>query len=189
MMLGVLVSGLLSAPGRSLRPSIAGAVVIWALYGGLLCSAAPYETAKWIGANYTPAYAVNQVQFWHDFRPDVVERELSAAKKHFGITSVRVYLHTVNFREEKESSLARIETFLQICDRHGITPGFTFFDDCHRHEGIYLDRPTEPVKGYHNGRWAACPQDRERTEEAVGNLDAVALRHSGCTRTVYNFMV
>jgi hypothetical protein len=37
-----------------------------------------------------------------------------------------------------------------------------FFDDCHRHDGIYLDRPTEPVKGYHNGRWAACPQDRER---------------------------
>ena len=22
-----------------------------------------------VGANYTPAYAVNQIQFWHDFRP------------------------------------------------------------------------------------------------------------------------
>ncbi len=22
-----------------------------------------------VGSNYTPAYAVNQVQFWHDFRP------------------------------------------------------------------------------------------------------------------------
>jgi len=124
-----------------------------------------YDTSTWVGANYTAAYAVNQVQFWHDFRPDVVERELSAAKKYFGITTLRVYLHNVNFDEEKEVFLPNIESFLKICDRHGIRPGFTFFDDCHRHEGIFLDKPTEPVKGYHNGRWAACPQDRERTEE------------------------
>ena len=26
-------------------------------------------------------YAVNQVQFWHDFRPEVVEKELAALKK------------------------------------------------------------------------------------------------------------
>ena len=128
----------------------------------------PVQTANWVGSNYTPAYAVNQVQFWHDFRPEVVEKELASAKKYFGITSLRVYLHNINFDEEKETFLRNIETFLQICDRHKIKPGFTFFDDCHRHEGIFLDKPTEPVKGYHNGRWAACPQDRERTEE---NLD------------------
>jgi hypothetical protein len=127
-----------------------------------LCDAAPHQTAGWVGANYTPAYAVNQVQFWHDFRPDVVERELAAAKKYFGITTLRVYLHNINFDEEKDTFLANIETFLQICDRHGIKPGFTFFDDCHRHDGIFLDEPTEPIKGYHNGRWAACPQDRDR---------------------------
>jgi hypothetical protein len=40
-----------------------------------------------IGTNYTPAYAVNQVQFWHDFRADVVERELAAAVKYFGIST------------------------------------------------------------------------------------------------------
>jgi endo-1,4-beta-mannosidase len=124
-----------------------------------------YDTSTWVGANYTPAYAVNQVQFWHDFRPDVVERDLAAAERYFGITTLRVYLHNINFDEEKDVFLANIESFLKICNRHGIKPGFTFFDDCHRHEGIFLDKPTEPVKGYHNGRWAACPQDRERTEE------------------------
>jgi len=45
-----------------------------------------------VGANYTPAYAVNQVQFWHDFRPEVVDRELAAAREHFGISTLRVYL-------------------------------------------------------------------------------------------------
>ena len=132
---------------------------------GPLCAAGPYQTAEWVGTNYTPAYAVNQVQFWHDFRPEIVDRELSAAKQYFGITTLRVYLHNINFDEERDAFLRNIETFLQICERHKIKPGFTFFDDCHRHEDIFLEEPTEPVKGYHNGRWAACPQDRERTDE------------------------
>ncbi len=123
---------------------------------------APRQTAGWVGSNYTPAYACNQVQFWHDFRPDVVERELAAAKKYFGITSLRVYLHNINFDKERETFLSNLETFLKICHQHEIRPGFVFFDDCHRHEDIFLNKPTEPVKGWHNGRWAACPQDRDR---------------------------
>ena len=120
------------------------------------------------GANYTPAYAVNQVQFWHDFRPEVVENELAAAQRYFGIASLRVFLHNINFDEEKQVLLANIEKFLTICERHGIRPGFVFFDDCHREEGIFLDKPTAPVKGFHNGRWAWCPQKRERDP---GNLE------------------
>jgi hypothetical protein len=136
------------------------------------CYAAPYQTADWVGSNYTAAYAVNQVQFWHDFRPDVVDRELTAARKHLGITTLRVYLHNINFDEEKETFLANIEKFLQICDKHDIKPGFVFFDSCHRSKGIFLDKPTKPVKGYHNGRWAACPQERHRTEEQMPKLKA-----------------
>jgi len=128
----------------------------------LPAQAKPHQTADWIGANYTPAYACNQVQFWHDFRPAVVEAELTAARKHFGITSLRVYLHSINFEEDRETFFKNLETFLEICDRHEIRPGFCFFDDCHRHKDIFLDRPTEPIKSYHNGRWAACPQDRDR---------------------------
>jgi hypothetical protein len=116
-----------------------------------------------VGANYTPAYAVNQVQFWHDFRAEVVEKELAAAQKYFGIKTLRVYLHNINFDEEKDVFLANIEKFLQLCEKYGIKPGFVFFDDCHRKEGIYLDRPTEPIKGYHNGRWAWCPQELKNT--------------------------
>ena len=117
-----------------------------------------------IGSNYTPAYAVNQVQFWHDFRPDVVDKELAAARKYFGISTLRVYLHDINFFEEKKVLMANLETFLTICAKHGIRPGFVFFDGCHRHEGIYLDRPTEPIAGFHNGRWAQSPQARDIDE-------------------------
>ncbi len=121
-----------------------------------------------VGSNYTPAYAVNQVQFWHDFRPQVAERELAAAREHFGISTLRVYMHNINFEEERDAFMARLQTFLSICERNGIKPGLVFFDDCHRDDGIFLDRPTTPVKGFHNGRWAWCPQKRHRDP---GNLE------------------
>ena len=140
----------------------------WLIAVPLASAGQPYQTGQWVGANYTAAYAANQVQFWHDFRPEVIEREMAAAKKYFGATSLRVYLHNINFDKEKATFLANIESFLKICDRNGIRPGFVFFDDCHRHKDIYLDKPTAPIKGYHNGRWAACPQDRDRD---AGNLE------------------
>jgi hypothetical protein len=142
-----------------------------------------------VGANYTLAYAVNQIQFWHDFRPEVVERELAAAQSYFGISTLRVYLHNINFDEEKEVFLANIETFLSICDRHSIKPGFVFFDDCHRDAGIFLDRPTTPVKGYHNGRWAWCPQKRERDPEDLEKfkpyVQEVIRKHRTDTRVLW----
>ena len=148
----------------------AGEMAVWLVEDP--AAAGPHQTAGWVGSNYTPAYCVNQVQMWHDFRPEVIDRELAAAKRYFGINTLRVYLHNIPYDAEKEKFLANIEQFLVICQRHGIRPGFTFFDDCHRHEGISLDSPTEPVKGYHNGRWAACPQDRERTPENLPKFQA-----------------
>jgi hypothetical protein len=120
-----------------------------------------------VGANYTPAYAVNQVQLWHDFRGDVIDKELAAAKRYYGINTLRVYLHNINFDKEKDVFLANIEKFLKICAKYDIKPGFCFFDDCHRHADIYLDKPTKPIKGYHNGRWAASPQDRDRDPKNI----------------------
>jgi len=135
------------------------------------CAAAAHRTAGWVGSNYTPAYCVNAVQLWHDFRPEVIEKELAAAERHFGITTLRVYLHNIPYDAEKEQFLARIEQFLAICHRHGIRPGFVFFDDCWNHKGVTLESPP-PVKGRHNGRWAACPQDNQRTEEYLPNIKA-----------------
>ena len=132
-------------------------------------AAEPHRTSRWVGANYTPAGCVNAVQLWHEFPAEVIQRELAAAKEHFGITSLRVYLHNIPFDAEKDRFLQRIEEFLALCDRHGIKPGFVFFDDCWNHEGITL-RSRPPVKGRHNGRWAACPQDVQRTEEKLPEL-------------------
>ena len=136
-----------------------------------------------VGANYTPAYAVNQVRFWHDFRADVIDREMAAAKKYYGIKTLRVYLHNINFDKEKDVFLANIEKYLKICEKYDIKPGFCFFDDCHRHADIYLDKPTEPIKGYHNGRWAACPQDRDRDPQNLEKFKPYIQEVIGAFRT------
>lgn len=139
---------------------------------GALHAATPVDTSAWVGANYTPAYCVNQVQMWHDFKPEVIDKELAAARELLGINTLRVYLHNLVFDGEKTEMLERIDQFIGICARHGIKPGFVFFDDCWNHAGIEFG-PQEPaVDGRHNGRWAACPQDRERTDEHLPKLKA-----------------
>ena len=147
------------------------ALVTTALLANPAPAAEPFQTQRWVGSNYTPAYAVNAVQLWHDFRPETIEKELAAAHRHFGLTSLRVYLHNIPYEAEKEVFLARIDFFLTLCDRHGIRPGFVFFDDCWNHKGVELESQP-PVKGRHNGRWAACPQDEHRTDEHLPRLKA-----------------
>lgn len=151
-----------------LRTLVAAVLVIPAVCPG----AAPFDTSGWVGANYTPAYCVNQVQMWHEFRPDVIDAELAAARKHFGITTLRVYLHNLVYDAEPDKLLERMDKFLAICKTRGIRPGFVFFDDCHRKSGIVLEPQKPPVDGYHNGRWAACPQNRHRKPENMPRFKA-----------------
>ena len=153
------------------KPALCCIALLAALLPSVAFPGEPFQTAGWVGANYTPAYCSNQVQLWHDFRPEVIDRELAAAKRHLAITSLRVYLHSLVYEAERDAFLQRIDRFLAICDRHGIRPGFVFFDDCWNHKGVTLD-PQPPVKGRHNGRWAACPQDAERTEAHLPRLKA-----------------
>jgi DUF1680 family protein len=149
----------------------AGEMRVWLARTPETVKPAPRDTSTWIGSNYTPAYAANQIQLWHEFKPEVIERELAAAVKYFGINTLRVYLHNIVFDTEKQLFLERIEAFLKICDRHGIKPGFVFFDDCWNHAGITIDTPPA-VDGRHNGRWAACPQDSERKDENLPKFKA-----------------
>jgi len=138
--------------------------------GAVAAAKPPFQTASWIGSNYTPAYAANQIQMWHEFKPEVIDRELAAAVHYFGINTLRVYLHNIVYDNDKQVFLDRLEAFLKICDRHGIKPGFVFFDDCWNHAGITIETPPA-VDGRHNGRWAAL-QDIERKDENMPKFKA-----------------
>ena len=131
-----------------------------------------------VGSNYTPAYTSNPIQFWTDFRPEVVKMELTAANENFGVSMLRVYVNTTNYFEDRENFFKNLETFIKIADKTGIKPGIVFFSGDHRatekdkekSEGnnfvlkntkITLSGPFEAKPGHHNGRWPSCPQDHE----------------------------
>lgn len=43
------------------------------------------------GFNYTPSYAQNDLDFWNNYRHDVVDREMGYAQR-LGLNSARIFL-------------------------------------------------------------------------------------------------
>src|SRR6476620_6698991 len=81
-----------------------------------------YAKQPWfVGANYTPAYAINQLEMWQaeTFDPAVIDKELAWAKS-LGFNSMRVFLHHLLWEQDKEGLLKRMDQFLAIAEKHGI---------------------------------------------------------------------
>jgi hypothetical protein len=140
-----------------------------------------------VGSSYTPAYASNPIQFWYDFRPEVVKMELAATSKHFGISMLRVYVNYTNYSEDRENFFKNLDTFIGIAEKAGIKPGFVFFSGDHRAfeidkeksskkkqvmkvTTINLTGPHQPKAGHHNGRWPSCPQEHQWDKENPENF-------------------
>ena len=90
------------------------------------------DTEQWIGSSYTPARASNQLWWWRfdDYEADV-RRELGAARRHLGFTSLRVFLHSELHARDATGLLKNVSRFLDLTSGLGITRvGFVLFDDC-----------------------------------------------------------
>lgn len=117
-----------------------------------------YDGQPWlVGANYAPAYAINQLEFWQaeTFDPEAIDRELKWAHD-LGFTSIRVYLHHLLWEQDREGFLKRMDRFLTIADKHGIGVMFVLFDsvwDPHPK----LGKQRDPQKGLHNSGWVQSP--------------------------------
>ncbi|MGC1275582.1 MAG: cellulase family glycosylhydrolase [Planctomycetaceae bacterium] len=117
-----------------------------------------YDGQPWlVGANYAPAYAINQLEFWQadTFDPEAIDRELKWAHD-LGFTSLRVYLHHLLWEQDREGFLKRLETFLEIADKHEIGVMFVLFDsvwDPHPK----LGKQRAPQQGLHNSGWVQSP--------------------------------
>ena len=94
-----------------------------------------YATLPWlVGCNLTPAYAINQLEFWQGetFDLDAIDRELGWAAG-LGMNAVRVYLHDLLWLDDARGLLARVDAFLAAAaaaDRHGIRTMLVLFDSC-----------------------------------------------------------
>lgn len=71
--------------------------------------------------NFTPSYAINQLEFWQaeTFDPVAIDRELAWAAA-LGMNAVRVYLHDLLWQQDAEAFVSRIDAYLAIADKHGI---------------------------------------------------------------------
>lgn len=117
-----------------------------------------YRDQPWlVGANYTPATAINQLEMWQaeTFDPRRIDKELGWAAA-IGMNTMRVYLHDLLWQQDPKGFERRIQTFLSIASRHGIRPMFVLFDSCwdpHPRPG----KQREPKPGVHNSGWVQSP--------------------------------
>lgn len=117
-----------------------------------------YAAQGWLmGSNFNPSTAINQLEVWQaeTFDTATVNRELGWAAD-LGMNSMRVYLHDLPYEADAEGFLGRMNTFLEIADRHDIKILFVLFDsvwDPFPKSG----RQRDPIPHVHNSGWVQSP--------------------------------
>lgn len=117
-----------------------------------------YARQAWpVGSNYIPANAINQLEMWQadTFDPQRIDRELGWAQG-LGMTTMRVFLHDLLWKQDAKGFKLRINTFLAIAARHHIKPIFVLFDSCWDPDPK-LGPQHPPIPGVHNSGWVQSP--------------------------------
>jgi hypothetical protein len=144
------------------------ALVAVTLYSASIAAAAERWTAeqanKWydaqpwlVGCNFGPNTAINQLEMWQaeTFDPESIDRELGWAAS-LGMNTVRVFLHDVPWKDDRDGFLSRVDKFLELSAKHKIRPMVVFFD------GVWDPDPQSgpqrrPRTGVHNSGWVQSP--------------------------------
>jgi hypothetical protein len=119
-----------------------------------------YQQQPWItGANFLPSTAINQLEMWQaaSFDSATIDRELGWAQ-NIGFNTMRVFLHSIAWKEDPQGFKQRVNKYLGIADRHGIKTMFVFFDDCWNKVPKAGTQPA-PKPGVHNSGWVQDPGD------------------------------
>jgi len=117
-----------------------------------------YAAHPWLtGADYIPSNAINQLEMWQTdtFSPDLIDKELGWAQD-IGFNTMRVFLHSEAWKQDPEGFKKRIDHFLTLSKKHGITPMFVFFDDCWN-KSFTAGKQPAPKTGIHNSGWLQDP--------------------------------
>lgn len=126
-----------------------------------------YAKHAWItGANFLPSNAINQLEMWQKdtFSPDLIDKELGWAEG-IGFNAMRVYLHSLAWKQDPEGFKQRMDQYLTIANKHKIKTIFVFFDDCWNKQATIGKQPA-PKPGVHNSGWVQDPGDPNHKEEA-----------------------
>src|SRR6266850_4463742 len=117
-----------------------------------------YHSQPWlVGSNYIPATAINELEMWQadTFDPSRIDKELAWAES-LGMNTMRVFLHDLMWKQDPTGFKRRLNTFLNLCARHGIKPMLVLFDSCWDPNPA-LGKQRAPRPGVHNSGWMQSP--------------------------------
>ncbi len=117
-----------------------------------------------VGCNFGPSSAINQLEMWQaeSWDPKTIDRELGWAED-LGFTSVRVYLHDLAWKQDREGFLKRMDQFLDMADKHNIGVMPVLFDSCWD-PIVKAGKQRAPQPFVHNSGWVQSPG-----KEILGN--------------------
>jgi len=117
------------------------------------------ETGWLRGSNFNPSTAINQLETWQaeSFDTTTIDRELGWAQG-IGMNVMRVYLHHLAWEIDKDGFKKRMDTYMNIANKHGIKTVFVFFDDCWN-PTYQAGKQPDPKPGVHNSGWVRDPGD------------------------------
>jgi GH35 family endo-1,4-beta-xylanase len=117
-----------------------------------------YAKQPWlVGSNYIPATAINELEMWQadTFDPKRIDTELGWAES-IGFNTMRVFLHDLLWQQDAKGFQKRIDTFLNICEKHHIKPLLVLFDSVWDPDPK-LGKQRAPTSGVHNSGWLQGP--------------------------------
>jgi hypothetical protein len=136
----------------------------------------PKKAAKWYkewdwqrGSNFISANAINQLEMWQaeTFDTAVINRDLGYAAS-IGLNSMRVFLHHAAWEQDPAGFKQRMNTYLEIAHKHGISTMFVLFDDCWNKTYAFGIQPI-PKVGVHNSGWLQDPGVRRESSPALND--------------------
>ncbi len=132
-----------------------------------------YAQHKWIsGSDFIPSTAINQLEMWQaaTFDAATIDRELGYAEG-IGFNTMRVFLYSLAWKQDKAGFKQRVEQYLKIADKHHIKTMFVFFDDCWNADAKTGLQPA-PKVGIHNSGWLQDPGNRIKDAGIYPELEA-----------------
>ena len=139
------------------------------------------KTPWLVGCNFITSSAVNQLEMWQaeTFDPTTIDRELGLAES-LGFNSVRVFLHDLPYKSDPEGFLKRIDTFLNLAEKHKIGVMLVLFDSVWNPFPKAGPQPA-PKPHLHNAGWVQSPgidvlKDPAQQDALVGYVKGVVGR-------------
>lgn len=132
-----------------------------------------YDEQPWlVGANFSPSTAINQLEMWQEesFDPETIDKELGWAED-LGMNTMRVYLHDLLHKNDRQGLYKRMDKFLKMADSHGIKTLFVLFDSCWD-PFPKAGEQREPKPQVHNSGWVQSPgQEVLKDSTQYGRLE------------------